>query len=433
MSIFDDFIKASAKLISIKSVEESPLPDMPFGKGVADALDTALDYAEKLGFRIKNGDGYYGYAEIGEGNEMIAALGHLDTVPIGNGWTIPPLDGAIIDGYLCGRGVLDDKVPILACLFATYELIQEGKKPNKRIRIIFGCDEESGWQCMERYLQNEELPTMAFTPDSDFPVINCEKGVVYYDIVMPKPDYIKSINGGDRPNMVMDKVVAELYSDIITNNDILTKYGIEKKGNILTACGVSAHGSSPFIGDNAFWKLVKFFAENYGGEWSKLSKIVLNTDGSGYNLKLHDDISGDLTINIGTIYTSDNDIHFSLDIRYPISYNKEYITEVLVKTFDEYKVRQGFYHNPLYVPPNHELCRILLDAYEQITGEKSEPITIGGGTYARALPTAVAFGPVFPNQESTIHQKDERAKISDLKKMYDIYKVAICKLGFDNQ
>ena len=427
MKYFDEYIKATSELIKINSVESNNIDGKPFGIGVDDCLKKALATAEKLGFKTFYGNGYYGYAEIGEGDELLGILGHLDTVPIGNDWDIPALGGDIIDGYLCGRGVLDDKGPIMATLFATKELIDSGFVPNKRIRIIFGCDEESGWKCIDKYCEQEEIPTIAFTPDGDFPVINCEKGVAYFNVHLKKPKYLQSIQGGERANMVMDKVQCTLCDEII---DILPKnneYGVVIEGNTLTAYGKSAHGSSPHLGDNSLWKIVKLLSQNDTSA-KNLANIICNTDGSNYNIKCEDEISGALTINIGTICSDNENITFSLDIRHPLCITREQLYEKLCETFSFGTVEYGFFHNPLYIAPDHPLCTKLLNAYEEVTGEKLKPITIGGGTYARALPLAVAFGPIFPNQESTIHQKNERAKLTDLEKMYKIYLKAIEEL-----
>lgn len=432
MTYFDEFLLNAKKIIKINSVEASATDGYPFGKGVDDCLKTTLQIAKDLGFKTFYGDGYYGYAEIGEGKEMLGILGHLDTVPIGSDWDIPPLGGDIIDGKLCGRGVLDDKGPILATLFATKQLIDEGFIPNKRIRIIFGCDEESGWECINRYCEKEEIPTIAFTPDGDFPVINCEKGVAYFNVILKKPDYIQSIFGGERANMVMDKCQAKIDLNKIDKLAKLlpnpSQYGVSLNEDIVTATGISAHGSQPYLGDNAFWKLLKYFASFDANFAQKLEKIVCNTDGDGFGIQCSDDISGDLTINIGTISSDCNSIQFSLDIRYPLSITREKLFEALTKTFDIFECSQveyGFFHNPLYIAPDHPLCKKLLQAYADVTGEYLTPITIGGGTYARALPVAVAFGPIFPNQVSTIHQKNESAKLEDLQKMYNIYLTAI--------
>ncbi len=430
MDYFDKFITATQSAIRINSVEAEPLEGMPFGKGVNDVLLFTLDLAKSLGFSVFNGDGYYGYAEIGEGVEMLGILGHLDTVPIGADWSVPALGGDIIDGVLYGRGILDDKGPIIATLFAVKELVESGLVPNKRIRLIFGTDEESGWQCIDKYVENEELPTIAFTPDGDFPVINCEKAVSYFDVTCHKPSYITSITGGDRPNMVMDNVRAE-----ISDNDILSALSanacdIEIAENVVSSTGVSAHGSTPEHGTNALWKLLKALSIVDTSWATTMNNIVTNTDGSGYNIACEDEISGHLTINVGTIKSDTDSITFSLDIRHPLCITRDEVYEKLLVTFDGYHVEKGFFHDPLYIAPDHPLCKSLIDAYAEVTGDLLEPITIGGGTYARALPVAVAFGPIFPGQESTIHQRNERCKVSDLRLMYDIYLLAIKKLAF---
>lgn len=429
MDFFEKFIDYSKQIIKINSVEAEAMPDAPFGAGVKDALEQTLKIAQDLGFEIKENSGYYGFAEVGDG-DLFGMLGHLDTVPLGNNWSVDPLLGEVIDGVLYGRGVLDDKAPILACLVATADLIASGHTPNCRIRIIFGCDEESGWKCMDKYLECEELPTLAFTPDGDFPVINCEKGIVYHTVSFKKPSYLLKLDGGDRPNMVMDKVVAKLAEYPENINELCLKHDVTFIDGELCAHGVSAHGSTPQKGMNAFWKLVNLLDEVHGGVWSKLKDTIENTDGLGYGLKLRDEVSGDLTINIGTIKQDGKDITFSLDIRYPVSFTRDQITDVLKSTFKEFEVTQGFYHNPLYIAPDHPLCVALIDAYHTVIGERLNPISIGGGTYARALPTAVAFGPIFPWQTSTIHQKDERCSVKDLKLMYEVIKQAIKNLCF---
>lgn len=428
MQYFDKFITATQNLIRINSVESTALPNKPFGKGAYDALVSALTYAESLGFTVYNGNGYYGYAEIGSG-ELFGILGHLDTVPVGNDWSFPPFSGDIVDDELRGRGVLDDKAPIMACLYATAELYHKGKIPNKRIRIIFGCNEESGWKCIDKYLEEQETPLTAFSPDGDFPVINCERGVAYYYVTLPKPKYIASVCGGEYANMVMDKVVLELTDSTVVDTKLASKLGLCADGKRIIAHGVSAHGSTPHLGDNAVWKLFQYLSITFGEEWQSLFDITSNTDGSGYGLKCND-FSGNLTVNIGKINSTASEITFSLDIRHPLCITREQVYNLLCAKFDKYKVEYGAFHNPLYIAPDHKLCIDLLNAYTQVTKSVATPISIGGATYARALPQAVAFGPMFPGQKSTIHQKDERASIVDLEKMYAIYLQAIDNICF---
>lgn len=437
MDLFNDFILEAQNILKIHSVEMPADINAPFGIGVRECLNRVLNTADKLGFTVKDGDGYYGYAEVGSGDEMFAMLGHLDTVPLGSDWTVPPLEARIVDGVLYGRGVLDDKVPILACLYATAELISEGYTPDKRIRVIFGCDEESGWLCMKSYVANEELPNAAFTPDSDFPVINCEKGVAHYKISIHMPRGVVSIKGGERVNMVMDRCVVEFENS--TDADKAREYAsnqalpIEFDGNTMTAMGVSAHGSTPYKGQNALWTTLDVLSEIFDGEWTTLKYLLCSHDGAPLGIACSDTESGCLTINIGTINTVNGTIEMEADVRYPISKDKNVILSAIRNSINNSTVTIGGEHDPLFIAPDSELVATLLDAYTEITGLTAKPISIGGATYARAMPNTVAFGPIFPGEESTIHQRNERESIDNLRKMYNIYKAAIRKLGFKNK
>ena len=198
---FEEAVKSALALIGKNSVQSAPCAESPFGRGVAQCLAAVAEDARAHGFTVGEGDGYYVWAEIGQG-DLFGILGHVDTVPIGEGWTAEPL-GEIKDGVMYGRGVLDDKGPMILALYAVYSLIAEGRKPKRRIRFIFGGNEESGWKCIERYLQKEEIPPEGISPDADFPVINCEKGVAHIELKLKKPADLLSMRGGDRANVVM--------------------------------------------------------------------------------------------------------------------------------------------------------------------------------------------------------------------------------------
>lgn len=169
-------------IVQIDSVESTALEDAPFGKGVKEALDTTLKICEKLGFQTKNIDNYIGYAQLGEGDDYICAIGHLDVVPVGVGWKNPPFSGHEENGYIYSRGILDNKGPIMTCLYGAYALKELGIQLNKPIRIIFGCDEESGFEDLKYYLTKEKPPIMGFTPDCKYPVVYAERGRAVIEI-----------------------------------------------------------------------------------------------------------------------------------------------------------------------------------------------------------------------------------------------------------
>ena len=396
------------KLLTFKSVQTEALPNMPFGEENAKCLNFMLDVCKNLGFLTKNVDNYCGYAEIGTG-ELFGVLGHLDVVPEGENWNYPAYGGEIHDGKIYGRGAEDNKGPMVAALFACAKLLQDGKTPNKRIRFIFGSNEESGWKCMERYEKTEEMPALGFSPDADFPVVNCEKGVIYHTITCPLPKGIKEITGGERANIVPPYAKAILES-----------------GEIIETHGKAAHGSKPQIGENAIVKLLEKVA--IGDLYKKLSCY----NGSGLNLNISDKESGNLTMNLGTIITENGYLKLQIDIRYPITFEKDFITETIKKALPFCTVEQGAYHRPIYVSPEDDLIKSLLWAYEKVTGTKAKPITIGGATYARCLNKGVSFGPVFPNEKSTIHQENEFMSVANFEKLQNIYGLALEKLCFGN-
>lgn len=169
-------------IVQIDSVESKALDNAPFGKGVKEALDTTLKICERLGFQTKNIDNYIGYAQMGEGDDYICAIGHLDVVPVGVGWKNPPFSAHEEDGYIYSRGILDNKGPIMTCLYGAYALKELGIKMKKPIRIIFGCDEESGFEDLKYYLSKERPPVMGFTPDCKYPVVYAERGRALIEI-----------------------------------------------------------------------------------------------------------------------------------------------------------------------------------------------------------------------------------------------------------
>ncbi len=178
----DEMIQTIIRMVQIDSVESEARPDAPFGEGVKKALDAALGTAEEMGFSTVNVDNYMGYAAYGEGEEYVCAVGHLDVVPVGTGWKQPPFSGYEKDGVIYSRGVLDNKGPIFACLYALYALKELGIPLKRQVRIIFGCDEETGFEDLKYYLSKEKPPVMGFTPDCKYPVVYAERGRALVEI-----------------------------------------------------------------------------------------------------------------------------------------------------------------------------------------------------------------------------------------------------------
>ncbi len=408
--ISEENSKRLKAILSIDSVQSAPEKGKPFGAGVYSCLEYALNMMKDSGLTVKNGDGYYGYGECGKG-PLFGVLCHLDVVPVGKGWHYPPFGAVQENNKIYARGALDDKGPFMAAFFALEKLLKEGLTPKKRIRFILGCNEESGWACMDKYKEREEMPSLGFSPDADFPVINCEKGIVYHSLTYPLPRGILALNAGQRANMVPDEA-SVTFSD----------------GTTLVEKGLSAHGSTPQKGENALLKLLNKLQDTYPFA-AELYHSFADPSGASIGLNFSDDVSGALTHNLGTARTVGNKLVFELDIRHPVTYKKEQITELLQLCLSG-EVKETFFHLPLYLPEDHPLVKTLLASYNEVIGENARPITIGGGTYARVLPCGVAFGPCFPESPAGIHCADEYLDLDEFEKATEIYYRALKKLCF---
>ena len=421
-----------ADLVHINTVEAEPAAGAPCGVGVRRALDYTLALLDGWGWRTRDLDGLCGWAEVGEG-ELFGVLAHLDTVPLGEGWHHPPLGAVVADGKMYGRGTQDDKGPFVAALYALRSLLDEGKTPTKRVRFIFGCNEETGWRCIERYLATEEIPAMAISPDGDFPVINCEKGVGNFEMTFDAPDWLVALESGDRVNMVPDKAVATVRT-VSDKMRLVAQYqGVRITQNganyDLYATGKAAHGSTPQLGENALVKVLAVLA--VVDETMAMAYAALRfPSGIGLDVDLSDRISGALTMNAGYAHLVDGTVRVGLDVRAPITFGNRMLLERMQSTAAFARIRLVKEHPPLYVAPDHPLVANLLAAYRDVTGDDTPPVTIGGATYARALPCAVAFGPVFPGDEEMCHQVDEYVSLARFEEMQRIYRAAFERLCF---
>lgn len=411
-------IEALKQLVAIPSVTGAPAePGMPYGKNVHDTLEKALELCANLGFRTKKVGELLGYAEIGQGEELMGILAHLDVVPPGDGWDHDPFGGEIADGKIYGRGVVDDKGPAVAAMYAMKEILDAGKPLNKRVRLIFGCQEEEGdWDDMEYYKTHEEIPSFGFTPDADFPAIYGEKGILVAVVSMDAAaSGFQEITGGKAPNMVAD------YAKAVLND-----------GTVLEEHGKSAHGSMPEEGENAITKLMEQaakkdcpFAKFY------MDKIGRSLDGSKFDVALCDEASGSLTFSVGTINIENDKVVMKIDIRCPVTYEPDDVLVPMKAAAAEHglTVDMEMWKKPVYMDEHGPVIEKLMEAYREVTGDNTPALVMGGGTYARAMDNVVAFGPVFPGRECTEHKPNEYILLEDLEKAKDIYKLAIEKLA----
>jgi len=437
-----DLVRINSELTTFDSKRHGA----PFGLGTKEALDLMLAIGKRDGFETVNLEGYAGHIEYGTQKEWVGMIGHLDVVPAGNDWTYPPYGAEIHDGKMYGRGTEDDKGPTIAAYYALKILKELNVPLSKRIKLILGNDEETAWRCVRHYFSvYPESPVSGFIPDADFPLIYAEKGIsrIFVEGHLDGKDIIE-IHGGFRDNMVPDYATALLhpnhdYQTLFTQ--FLSRKGYEgqvtqEKGNVLVkVVGKSAHGSTPQFGENAIDRLFEFFIEtNINSKLVSLVKDLLIHDHLGKKLGVayHDVEMGDLTNNFGVIVAENGKYQIHLNLRYPNGVSFDQVVKTLGEKCKPYgaTVTVDKHQLLLYKDPNSDLVKKLMSVYVKHTGDqKAKPINIGGGTFARAMPNCVAFGPHFLDKPTFIHQKNEFIGIDELILATIIYTEALYELA----
>ncbi len=462
-SVWEDVVEDIDYLVQVESVEDLDHagPDMPFGPAPREALDRALEIASRLGLNARNSEGYIGFADLpGAGDQYLATIAHSDIVPLGPGWTVDPLRVTRRDGYLLGRGVLDDKGPLVLSLYAAHyfvRLSRAGADPMPyTLRCIIGANEETGMRDVDHYVEHYPQPKFCFTPDACFPLICGEKGRLGIRVssspIRMGSGAIVSLEGGSAENAVPGVatalVRARLQDMPAVEGIVLEEVDANDGGERLvrlTAHGKGGHASLPEGTTNAIGMLVSCLvssgvcSEEERGFLRFESALLDDAYGSTLGIAKEDEAFGPLTCVGGTVKTvqEGNSIRFvqSLDIRYPTSVTGDALLDAVGEVAEKCGC-QALSHDdmpPFYISPDADDVLTLVETYQQVTGSVEGAFTIGGGTYARHFDRAVAFGPgvmgeVRPEWVGPEHGPDEGVSEHSLKQALVIYIVAIQRL-----
>lgn len=457
----NEIISNLQKLIQIPSIyEKSDIPDIPFGKNVNNALNFMLNLGKEMGFKTKNIDGYCGYIEFGEGEELVGIIGHLDVVPANDGWTFPPFSATIFDNKIYGRGAIDDKGPVIASLYAM-KTILDTCKIHKRIRLILGLNEENSWECINYYKKHEESPSIGFSPDADFPCIYAEKAILSscisldYNYYNQKDIYIEEIDCNNNPlNVVpkfcsitlkinndkisIDSLIKNIKNSIDKNNFEIDIYKQSHNSLKLSSYGISVHSAHPELGINSISRLIVVLAEifkiyNINIPLFDFFSTYIHTQYNGENLKINfNDESGKLTLNVGNFLLENNELKLKLNIRIPIHTKIEVIENSLIDILSKFKgleYTRIASKNSLYLPKDSFLVKTLSNIFNEMNNSFIEPIAIGGATYARAFDNCISFGANMPGTKDMCHQTDEFISIDNLMFATKVYARAIYELS----
>lgn len=432
-----------ARLVAINSVEGEALPGAPFGAGPKAALELGLEIARELGLKAVNCADKIGYAQLGEGEEdrYLATITHLDVVPTGDGWEHDPFTMREREGWIIGRGVMDDKGPSVLCLYAL-KYLKEREIPLKLpVRALLGANEETGMGDVEYYLANYPAPLFCFSPDANFPLCNGEKGIYHGQIRFKLPlSRIVDIHGGIVANAIPDKAEATVKAEHLEKAERVTVEELEPGLWRVSTTGIGGHASLPEGTVNAIGVLVDYLLANGVGDenekrmLSLLQRLHSAWDGSALGVQADDGLFEPLTIVGGVIGLEDGKIVQSLDSRYPTNTSGAKIAAAIQKLAgDMAEVTVDRDAEPFYMSLDNPAVQVCINAYNDVTGEKAKPYTIGGGTYARDFPNAVSFGPEHPERPAPdfagpIHGVDEAASKAWLLEALKVYILALIEL-----
>ncbi|MDL2324822.1 Sapep family Mn(2+)-dependent dipeptidase [Ruminococcaceae bacterium OttesenSCG-928-A16] len=448
----EEFIEANraplvadiARLIAVRSVEEAPLPGAPFGEGPKKALETALQIGKDLGFEPHNCDNYVGWIELaGQEEGHIATVTHVDVVPEGEGWSGDAYTMRQRDGFIIGRGVADDKGPSVLCLYLAKFFKELGVPLRYSLRILLGAAEETGMTDIPYYLERNPQPLFCFSPDSEFPVCNGEKGHLNGVFASPKlAGNIVAFSGGIATNAVPSRATCLVKGQAAalastSNVSVTAEDGMVR----LNAEGVGGHAAFPQGSVNAIALLVEYLLENNlctaeeNQYLQLLRRLHAGTDGSGVGIACRDDAFDALTVIGGVISFEQGQLRQVIDCRFPTATTGEKLEAILKEqavqagaSFEDVEAKE-----PFYIPADNPAIQTLLQAYNEVTGQNKQAFTMGGGTYARCFNNAVSFGPEEPEAKlpsfaGPMHGADEAASIDGLLDALKIYILAVWRL-----
>lgn len=420
--------------MSIDSSYSQPEEGMPFGKGSAKALAWAEDFGKKLGLNVRNIDNYAVAMDWSDKDPKLGILSHLDVVPAGEGWTYEPFGCTVDNGYIYGRGAIDDKGPSVAVLYAVKCLKEAGVELKHGLRLIMGGNEEGGCEDIEYYAKKESFPPMVVTPDGSFPILNCEKGMIHLEFCgKGKLDAegirISKVKGGTVINAIPGKTVCTAEFDELPE---FTDCGAVISDGGFTVVGQSSHGSRPELGKNTVTALMSALAKKGCETAKKLSALFPHGefDGSSAGMGFEDSVSGRMTCALTVFDYAEGSFKAGVDIRFPIDRTlgemKGIITAALENSGFEIVSCDGM--EPHYVPEDSELVQALLKTYEKVKGEKGECIAEGGITYVHETEGGVAFGAEFPDENNNMHGADEHISLETFKCNFLMYANAIMEI-----
>lgn len=444
----DELIRDLIGLINIRSVacydEESPT-----GTGCQAALDYLDELAQRYGFHTEN-DGFCLSTLLAGHNPAreLGMLGHVDVVPEGEGWTYDPFSAIEKNGYVIGRGAMDNKGPVVMALYVLRCMRDLGLQLDSGIRLIVGSDEEQEMRDVQHYLQLHKPPAFTLNCDGSWAVGIGEKGILTADLALPLADHcLIGLGGGESSNMIPASAWAELrgvdgerVSSLCPAFPGLT---VESRGDsfLLRMSGKAAHCSTPRNGENAIRSLLQTLCRSglVTGEANNALKTLLQLikDDEGVGLGIHyaDRLSGSTTTAASLISMQQGVLRLHINVRFAVTQQPDQLIQRLRNRCAALgvEIENLRLQPPRYTNPAQPEIRLLLDTCHEFLGKRHHLYTTGGGTYSRLFPRSVPFGPFaagrpLPGNLGGPHAANEAVCVEELLQAIKVYMAALIRL-----
>ena len=436
----DTMLDDLAKLIAINSVKGPAEDGAPCGAASREVLNVAASMLEKQGFAVDNFEDIMITADLGKTPALLGILAHLDIVDAGEGWSTDPFTMTVKDGKILGRGVIDNKGPAIASMYAMYCAREICPELKSGVRIILGSAEETGFEDVTQYLSKNAPPPNVFSPDAEFPVVNTEKGrfAPFFEASWEKDSALPrvlSIVGGTTMNIVPNRAQAVIEGFSISDAEAFCREYSEKTGADitvvqcgeslnLTALGTATHASTPQLGNNAQTALIEMlanmpFAQSKSFGYVKaLNRLFAHNDYNGHALgiQMSDEASGKLTVNFGVLNFTECGFTANFDSRTPICADSVDITGITTSAMekDGIAITESSISKAHHTPGDTPFVQTLLSIYEEYTGNEPKCLTTGGQTYVHDIQGGVVFGCGFPGISYNAHGADEFMTVEQL-------------------
>ena len=458
----EEFIAELQGIARIPSVSRADLaqPGAPFGPDCRKVLDYALERGRYYGFDTADHDGYAGSITWGDYDHSIGVIAHLDVVPVGDGWVYPTFGATYLPEHdvLIGRGVDDNKSAFVGGLFAMRMLREFGVPMCHGVRLICGTSEETGMQDMAALRQmGHRFPETSQVPDAGFPVNYAQKGMVDGAITTPCEGNLLQLDAGSVRNVIPDEAACVIAADVeavraaMGNVDpadaALVDISAVEGGTRIVAKGKSGHAAFPAGGDNAIGRLARVLttAQLLTGTAKSaieaLATLTADPYGESEGVAFTDEPSGQLTLVYGVAHLKAGVLTISVDSRYPVTMDGAKLEADLRAAWAKlnFAVKEFDLSEPFYIPVEDPRVTALMSLYKDVTGRDDPPYAMGGGTYSRAVPGAISFGPGMPGTKSDYsaflpeghggaHGRDEVLPINKMLTCCKIYVAALAEL-----